>query len=241
MENKFIDETDPTHEGISGFNLMIQTKKVFIISKINEKKLLPSEDDWAVIKTIPIPEIGESLLDKYVELLSPYIDPEGKFLFLECIKPYFQSIDTKSAANILYAGLLKRPVEISDIIVESNLFSAKHICDLIDNHLLEKNILIRLLSADKAIYTSEDLVFMKDICTKLHNLPDIRNVKTKKGLFVSEKEVSECSCGKTFDMNIEYCPHCSKNNKGFLKKQQDVIDFFMKKVEILEGLLKKDS
>lgn len=241
MENMLIDETDPAIEGICGFDLMIQTKKVFIVSKINEKKLLPSEDDWAVIKTIPIPEIGESLLNKYVELLGSYIDPEGKSLFLECIKPYFQSIDIESAANILYAGLLKRPVEISNIIVESNLFSAKHICSLIGNHLLTKNILIRLLSADKAIYTSDDLVFMKDICTKLHNLPDIRNVKTKKGLFVGEKEVSECGCGKTFDMNIEYCPHCLKNNKGFLKEQQDVVDFFIKKVEILEGLLRKNN
>lgn len=238
MDNTLIESS---REYVNGFDLMIQTKKVFIISKINGKRAVPSEDDWAVINTIQIPEIGESLLNKYVELLGSYIDPEGKSLFLECIKPYFKSIDTESAANILYAGLLKRPVEISNIIVESNLFSAKHICDLIGNHLLTKDILIRLLSADKDIYTSEDLVLMKDICTKLHNLPDIRNVKTKKGLFVGEKEVTECRCGKTFDVNVEYCPHCLKNNKGFLKEQQDVVDFFIKKVEILEGLLKEGN
>lgn len=37
MENMLIDETDPAIEGICGFDLMIQTKKVFIVSKINEK------------------------------------------------------------------------------------------------------------------------------------------------------------------------------------------------------------
>ena len=80
---------------------------------------------------------------------------------------------------------------------------------------------------------------MKSILEKIDSLPDIQVEKTKKNLLGKEKPIKECSCGKSFDLDIEYCPNCSKNMKGFKEKEQANIDLFRAKTISLEKLLIK--
>ncbi|MCM0717373.1 YbjQ family protein [Parabacteroides sp. W1-Q-101] len=223
-------------------DLVNEANRRLLIYKINEKGILPSEDDWENIKHLSIPEIGKALLDKYIELDNDLDDfrKKEKDLMLNNLISYFLSIDSNIASSLLYPIVLEKGTKISSIIVKSNLFSAKHICELMDKGL-NNCLLISLMSAERDNYTSDELLYMKKIQLKLNSFPDLHVRLSKKSLLGKEKEVIKCACGKSFDADKEYCPECKKNNKGFNKEEQDVIDLFYKKVEALESLLETNN
>lgn len=212
--------------------------KRLIINKLNDK-ILPSQDDWIFLMNTPIIDISKTLLEFYFERLKkPQIDRSEKDkLLISNVPSYFKVLDENVAIDILYSNLLCEPNLVTEIIVSNDLFSGKHLLEL----LKENNIclVINCLSANKNYYTEDDLKYMQDILFQFKNLKDLGRIENVKNVLGKTKEKYFCPNGHSNDIGDIFCTafECGKNIKGITKKQVDQIDDFKIKFESLKALL----
>lgn len=222
-------------EAIDKEELTNETYRRIIINKVLKNNILPSEDDWEYIKQIPIPEIGKSLISSYIQIYNTIDDADGKSLLKANIIPYLQCIGYENATRIIYPVINDIPEKASEFIRKCYLFSPQKLYSMINT--LDINKICDIIAADKEHFNKEDLIFMQKILEWFNSLPIIHKPTKKKGILGKEKDVWECSCGKTFDKESEYCPHCGKNKIGLTFKQKESLDYFSQKVESLNYLL----
>lgn len=103
------------------------------------------------------------------------------------------------------------------------------------------------MEAEKETYSKEDLQDMKKLVDFFKTLPDtgkmeevMEKVKDRFGWVHSSSELKFiCECGTKNSEDRVYCVHCGKNIKGLYREQQQIIDGFIGKVEILQSLLEE--
>lgn len=216
-------------------DLIVEAYRKLIVNKIITDNKLPTSDEWKIIIEQSISDVAEHLFCIYKDVVHTYQEDNGLKDLKSNMEEYINSLDYNDSVKLLYPHLMEDKNLLIHLIISSNSFSAKDIDSVFNDLSLHELSLI--LSSNKPSYNKEDLIYMKSILEKIDSLPDIQVEKTKKNLLGKEKPIKECSCGKSFDLDIEYCPNCSKNMKGFKEKEQASIDLFRAKTISLEKLL----
>ena len=193
-----------------------------------------TQEEWDMIMENNLIEFGPSLYKRYLSAWQR----EGDRITSERFPQFLLSIGYANAVEIIYEEYIQRYSYADDLISKLNLFSPRHILELIlnGNHTLA----VRLLKFDKNQYTLEDVVQMRKILTLYDNLPDNGKIENVKSGLLSSKMVDKyiCSCGHISPIDIDFCPSCNLNKKGLLNWQAKEVEKFKEKVEVLEKIIK---
>lgn len=226
--------------GVSLDALQYELYKTSFAKKLQNGGLL-DYTEWDIVLSKSITELADLLLESYENciILHPYSDDETfkRFfpMFLSLL-PYAQAVE------LLYNG----KDYTLPFIKSNNLFNAPKILSLAQNSNT-RDIAINLLEAEKETYSKEDLQDMKKLVDFFKTLPDtgkmeevMEKVKDRFGWVHSSSELKFiCECGTKNSADHVYCRHCRKNIKGISEQQQQIIDGFIGKVEILQSLLEE--
>ncbi len=209
--------------------------------------LVTNEEFWDFVKTNKVAEMAPFILERFlqaVETSKGYISEHVEFLNRN-LKEYFSAIDTELAIGCLYDKLMEEPSfqarsSIIDIVKELNLVDYAKIMDFVksDKFTLQKTG-VHLLTAQKMAYNEVDIRLMDDILAIISNTfvdKGIRTVK-KKLLFIKERELWVCDCGRENDADRLYCSNCYKDIHGFFEeevKPGEVIPKLTEEIEILK-------
>ncbi len=193
-----------------------------------------SSEEWDMIIENKLVELGQSLYDHYISAWQS----DSKNTMISKFNQFLSSIGYKNAIEIIYKEYTQRYCYTDSLIRSHNLFSPKHILELISNG--DYSHAIRLLKFDKNEYNPEDIILMRKILEELDNLPNKGAIENVKDSLFSSKVVERfvCSCGYKNATDDVYCSSCGQNIKGLVRSQVDTINNFKVKVETLEQLVK---
>lgn len=247
--------------GVSLDALQYELYKTSFAKELQNGRLLHSTE-WDIVLSKSITELADLLLESYENyiIFPGYQDEIETFkrffpMFLSLL-PYAQAVE------LLYNG----KDYTLPFIKSNNLFNAPKILSLAQNSNT-RDIAINLLEAEKETYSKEDLQDMKKLVDFFKTLPDTGKMEEVKGgvhsssglEFICEcgtwnsadrfrcanckKDIKGisfiCECGTMNSADRVYCRHCRKNIKGISEQQQQIIDGFIGKVEILQSLLEE--
>ena len=182
-------------------------------------------------------ELSILLLEKHLKIWnkSEAVIYERGTLLNNNISTYFRTMDRDTAIEYLYSSIAGNEIPIIKIITNNNLFSAKHIIDLIKNNHISATI--QCLTTNKECYCSDDLNQMIIILELLEKLPDLGKIELTKGLLSKGKEKYCCPNGHFNDKEDVFCFICNLNIKGLTPNDIMVINNFKLKVDSLKHML----
>lgn len=224
MENNNIIEKD---------TLNIMVDKIFILEKLVNKGLLPKEKEWLTLLMVPLLTDAQILTEKCLELKERNFDDYTVRNFYEQYPKYIRLLDYEDRVKILYANLQKSKSFFFDLIKQTDSFCPKMVYDIIG--VLNPCEIAASLDCDKSIYTKDDLSYMKKISEFIKNMPYVWNVQNKKNFLGKSKDLAFCPCGKSFDIDTDFCPGCGKNSKGFKSIEDKIIKRFDYKIVCLDS------
>lgn len=222
-------------------------KKRAYITAGEKGTLVTNEEFWDFVKTNKVAEMAPFLLERFlqaVETSKGYISEHVEYLSRN-LKEYFSAIDTELAIACLYDKLMKEPSfearsSIIEIVKELNLVDYFRIMEFLkSNKFTLQKTGVHLLTAQKMAYNVTDIKLMEEIlATVTATFVDkgIRTVK-RKLLFIREREMWVCDCGKENDADRLYCSNCYKDIHGFFEeevKPGEVIPKLTEELEILK-------
>lgn len=218
---------------ISQADLENEIKKRFVIKEVLNGKTL--EEDWIeLLIENPHAEVIEKLARLYLESLFKY-DEEQIKMIEKVIKAYPKAL----AVSILYKlyGECedKDLKEYFQLIKNCHLFDASSILELCTKNL-HKGLLLLLIKSD--LYNETDIATMNRLCTFLDNLPDTGTIeRVTTGMF-SKKEEDKfiCEKGHKNATNKIFCGTCGLNIKGITHAEEEQIQTFKERVEILNEM-----
>ena len=131
----------------------------------------------------------------------------------------------------------------SDLIVQCELFDAKHILEWAQKGEFE--FATECLKAQKKEYSAQDLEDMQCLYDFFANLPekvgrieernDDRRHKIMRIYICDHRNYSYIL--SEYEKTISYCPHCKKGKKGLTQEQEERVKEFGIKIETLKELL----
>ena len=215
------------------------------IIQLLKQGIFPTEEYWQYMLNYPNDETTILLLDVLWRGQDKFdynvtITDQLK----DNILNYLKRVDSLFAITILYPKIIDikcRKITFK-ILKDNNLFSPKHVIDLIQNN--ELSAAIYCLELDKVTYTMDDLAQMVEISDMLGNIPNTgETLVVKSGLLSKEKTRYICENGHTNSITSEYCDSlsCLKNIKGLTKIEVSKIDDFRVKVDSLKSLFASQS
>lgn len=225
--------------GVSLDALQYELYKTSFAKKLQNNRLLDSTE-WDIVLSKSITELADLLLESYensIENPSIFNYPETEQRTFKRFFPMFLSLlPYAQAVELLYNG----KDYTLPFIKSNNLFNAPKILSLAQNSNT-RDIAIDLLEAEKETYSKEDLQDMKKLVDFFKTLPDTGKIEedVDEVFHPSSGLIFICECGTKNRSDWVYCRHCRKNIKGISEKQQQIIDGFIGKVEILQSLLEE--
>lgn len=237
---------------ISKSDLLDLVEMLNIHDKFKNPDYVPTNADWIPITEFPSESFLEPLFviyflnktmggnkpvftNAYLEESQNNPHPET---FYANFKEYARSIDHEYLEKIAYKYLPSNIKKITRFIEDMQLFSPKLLHEILEERQLfslpQINPFLDLLGCFRPSYSEEDLIYMRKLMKRFNDLPDTRNVISKKGLLGNEKMVACCPCGNKFDPEIEYCPKCGRNPKGLNTKEVRTLKILEKEIEALD-------
>lgn len=232
-------------ETISGDTLnrlyLLETYK----EQLNGGNWFPSQKDWDVFNKESMTELIPLLFPLYISAELNYPKTPST-LYENTIKnfpPFLEQLEFDDACSIIYGDWpddTKAHKEIIDLIISNHLFNPEYIVNKLPS--IDKHLAIKLLTADKNSYSTEDIAPLKKIVDFFDNLPDTGHCEEEKGgLLKKGGMVMICEKGhKTSVEKGEYCQeeYCGLNIKGITASEVEIINEFSRKVQILTSVLK---
>ena len=193
--------------------------------------------DWDIILDNNLKQLASDLYQHYL-IVRSYGD-ESSVQTVDKFLQFMSMLDYNEAVNIVYQNYEQYRKVANKLIKKYNLFSSIEVLNLLNDNKID--CAIELLQYDKNEYTNEDINLMKNIISTIDNLPDIGKVESvKSGILSSKKEDKYvCQCGRVNPIDMEYCANCSKNKKGLLERQSEIVELFREKVSVLEHIVNK--
>ena len=229
--------------GVSLDALQYELYKTSFAKKLQNGGLL-NPTEWDIVLSKSITELADLLLESYEKSYESYesyfIDyrgyqETGKKTFERFFPMFLSLLPYAQAIELLYNG----KDYTLPFIKSNNLFNAPKILSLAQNSNT-RDIAIDLLEAEKETYSKEDLQDMKKLVDFFKTLPDTGKMEeVEDGVYSSGGLKFICECGGKTWADLVYCGDCGKNIKGISEKQQQIIDGFIGKVEILQSLLEE--
>ena len=208
-----------------------ETRRLLPILESNSRFL--KENEWSYIITHDMPRLSSALFKHYRYCLSAGFiscDKVQQNLLLYYMRaPYDVSCDT------LYD---KENLSVSTSFIRTlSFFDAKRILSLLKEGVELKHI-TDLLQADRAIYTRQDLVDMKELLTYIEHLPETgKMTEVEGGMFSKSGMRFVCQCGNKNDPEKKYCSKCGKDIKGFTEEQNDIMEKYKGRIDAIEFLM----
>lgn len=208
-----------------------ETRRLLPILEANSRLL--KTDEWKYIITHDMPRLSSGLFKQY----------------RYCLKIGYTSSDTIRQNLLLY--YMRAPYDVScdtlydkdnlsvsiSFIRTLSLFDAKRVLSLLKEGVDLKYI-TDLLQADRAIYTRQDLVDMKELLSYIEQLPETGEMtEVKGGMFSKGGMRFVCQCGNKNEPEKKYCSKCGKDIKGFTEEQNEIIEKYKGRIDAIELLL----
>lgn len=223
--------------GVSLDALQYELYKTSFAKKLQNKRLLDSTE-WDIVLSKSITELADLLLESYEKRFDFDIgyDDTNKEHFQRFFPKFLSLLPYAQAVELLYNG----KDYTLPFIKSNNLFNAPKILSLAQNSNT-RDIAINLLEAEKETYSKEDLQDMKKLVDFFKTLPDTGKIEedVDEVFYPSTGLIFICECGTKNRSDWVYCRYCGKNIKGISEQQQQIIDGFIGKVEILQSLLEE--
>lgn len=173
--------------------------------------------------------------------------PDNADAKLNYLYQYFNDLDNEEIIIALYDKF-----ETSDnteylnflfnTISSSGIFDSDKInMMLASNKLLVRKYGLKFIAIGKDSYSTNDVSILNDLKRKVLEQFEVRaTITTKKKMLSSaEKQVWECECGKTNDMEAEYCGSCNNDMYGFTReevKPNEAIELLDGRVAIINSI-----
>ncbi|MEN5436383.1 hypothetical protein ABE545_22320 [Sphingobacterium faecium] len=130
---------------------------------------------------------------------------------------------------------------ISKAISSSNLIDYDQVAKLLAASLLAKKAALKVLTLDKDWYSAQDIAYLQTLKGEglVQLFQEVVTVKQSKGFFSSNKEVWECSCGNSNDLDATACSSCTRDKRGFRAeelKPEAVLKLINRRLAVIEGI-----
>ena len=236
LNNNLNNESET--ESVTSTSLNDAVHRFKIIRKVKNNSFI-SDVDWSFILQNNIPEIAESLTDQYIKAKKKgEIDRTSHdVLLMKNFANFFSGLEINVAISVAYSYVEKNPSLFNQLIIDNNLFDAIYISDYLKNGKFD--IAIPLLTANKPIYTNEDIDSFREIVSIIKDMPILGKFELSKGLLSKEKEKYICPNGHKNDSAVVFCENCGLNIKGLDSSQMDILEDFIIKADVLSTLLSK--
>ena len=211
---------------ISHSDLQREIDRRYIISQINNSE--PLIPEWVeFLLEYPQIEIIESLIKKYISIDINYYAEQAS-----SIKQIIAAAPSGSVIPIIYKYVEDK--KIRSLIKECRLFDGESIYKILTNGKIHEGI--RVLSATKDSYDTNDLEWMKKILEYINNLPDTGKIESVKGgVFTRDNgEKYICENGHKNPVDSPFCEKCGVNIKGLLEGEIKHIDSLKERCSIIE-------
>lgn len=232
-------ESMDNEEEIIGYELLdLEHQKYLLFKKVQSKELL-TKTDWEFILSNNIPQIADSLLKQFFNVWNETFIPEDIELKNNIIA-YFGTLDVDFCSNLIYDNFTENTGARIKLIEIYRLFDAKRILEIFKQGDIN-NTTMEVLKTYKEVYTTEDITLMHKIDALLDLLPNKGRIEEVKGGLLSKGgEKYICGNGHKNDIDRQYCSQCAENIKGFTQDQQNIMNVYKIKLELLESLIKKN-
>jgi len=222
---------------ISNESLSLELTRRAIIKNI-KNNILPNQDEWIYLLNNPISEISELILNCYIlnKKISEYQRAEKSDLLFSYSQNFFKLLDTDFAIELLYSKLKSEPKIVLELIVGNQLFSPRHIIDLIKSNEVDLSIQCLLINSNS--YIKNDLDLMFEIINLYDTLSENGKIENGKTMLGKSKDKYICPNGHINEVDNEFCSNysCGQNIKGLTKFQVNEINKFKVKVDSLKSL-----
>lgn len=208
--------------------------------KIENKENLSTEE-WENIYILNMTELASELTEEFFsrhvncsEFDTPSISFRQKYM------EYLNRLDKDLAAACIYPYIDSFPDVVAALVTKHNLFDPKIVLEQLDKGNIATAI--ELLNSNKDYYSISDLAKMRQIISRLNDLPDKGSIEVrtvKSGMFSKkDEEVYICPEGHINPNYAKFCGTCLMNMKGLRPEQSIAISKFTQLSSILENLLK---
>lgn len=225
-EKKIIQITDSQEKfkNVALDRLQILDSKKNIIAKAAEGILVLSEEVWNFITTNQVHEVFPYILKKFHPFVTnANVGTEEVKAFYKYLLSYIEAFPDQLRTELLYERIAS----------ENDDALAFYLCDIVkDLHLLDLNKVemlfhliefqkqkrgLRIITYDKNYYDKEDIQALNSLSDYILSTFTERGTRsTKKQMLSSkEKEIWICECGKSNDMDLNYCQNCVRDIYGF--------------------------
>ena len=226
----------------------LRTKKE-IIERSNTASFLLNEEIWNFITSNQVDEVFPTLLKKYSEAISAdAIKPGSSEHFSKFLKSYIDSLPEDKRIDLLYDSIRdeeneKVYIRISGLIKDLNLFDFNRCMILLQNDDFQvQKRAVRIAEYDKPFYNKQDIQDLQTIRDLMKSrFPERgKHIMKKQLLSSKEKELWQCECGKTNDMET-YCGGCGNDIYGFNAnevKPQEADHCLEQKIDLISEYIK---
>ena len=223
--------------------------------KARENKLEFTQDVWEFIIQHRVKEFFPAIIGK-LEILLTHTDSyttETVEAFENNTTIYLNSLDHEDQLTLIYSYLTNKETSrgiesyLNDLIQKQLLLDFEQTKPLLqDESLTVRKRGMYLSTLDRPYYTEEDIKSYKELSSLVNSVfPERGTYTTKKQLLSSkEKEVWECDCGKTNDIDETYCTRCFHDIYGFRDgeaKPEDAVALIENKISLITEALEAEE
>lgn len=217
---------------------------------------IQSEVDKELFKREIIENLNNSirLRDEWIEVL---IETHPKETIIPLVKSYERTIGIEGYKNLceniervissypkeevvesIYEEYIKSGYDngVYLLMEACRLFDSGKILQCIKNDC-HKCVSLLALSSDS--YKKEDIPVMEEIIDYISKSPNTGKVEMVKSGFISKKEeeMYVCQNGHKNQKDAKYCSSCNLDIKGFTEEQNEIVDKFRKRIDVIRYLL----
>lgn len=161
-----------------------------------------------------------SALSEYFSYLLPEIYAE---------KLFRQFYETN---QVSYLQQLMKIISVNDLI-DYNVASSM----IKSDNMLAAKFGLSMLAIERPYYTKADVPFLNELISAVtEEFPPLGKVGTKKKVLGGEREVWNCACGGTNEMDAKYCEGCGKDIYGFARaelKPSEVVEILNERISTI--------
>ncbi len=226
---------------ISADELRAECLKERYSRQLVRPEVFPSAENWQYIIEHRMTGIGAGLYRKY--LVSWLMDKSERCDYhlaaLTYFPEYIAAVNREYALKVVYSDIESAPEASIAVIQSARLFDAPSLIELLGNtdksHL---NFVVSCLSAYQPEYTQADLADMRTLLAAVQNPDPIGEIRQNKTILGSTTKYI-CPNGHINDVENNYChvETCGLNIYGLTEAQDDIIDEFVRRLDVLSTLL----
>lgn len=222
--------------------LKIEELRQRYLQMIDKPDVFPARANWQFITAHKMQGLCAALFNKYITALT--VDDSDRHelheIAIEQFPVYIAAIDRSEATAVIYPYIDVYPEIVSELIRKANLFDAKAIERLIDAENL--SLAVYLLDVYQSEYTQSDLVNMRQLASRLSELPERGYITEVKGIF-GNKQKYVCPNGHYSNPDSIYCSNqsCRCDKRGLTPEQNEKINIFNNRIKALQALFSKTT